>query len=142
MQRNTSTGNLAGVSPQVSPRGGQSPTRLATHAVYDPIVDQKLQNLQEKLKEISESVAEALATKESVASIKEELSKMNERILAVEGDLAIDADGDGVADIKQGNTLTIEEIQQDVIKIKSYFKEPEVIHEAVQVGPSSPDAVI
>jgi len=59
-----------------------------------------LQNLQEKLKEISESVAEALATKESVASIKEELSKMNERILAVEGDLAIDADGDGVADIK------------------------------------------
>jgi ubiquinone biosynthesis protein UbiJ len=59
-----------------------------------------LQNLQEKLKEISESVAEALATKESVVSIKEELSKMNERILAVEGDLAIDADGDGVADIK------------------------------------------
>lgn len=50
---------------------------------------------------------------------------MQDQLKLVQDDLYIDADGDGIPDIKQGSTVTIKAMKEEMNEFLKYFKKPD-----------------
>ena len=83
--------------------------------------EEQIGSLEEKMAEMRLRVKELAAYQVNCKSNQEDILG---RLKSCEDDLAIDADGDGVPDIRQGSVVTLSQLRQSVELLLRHYETP------------------